>query len=97
MSVSVAAHRPTVTRRLQIVVGVLVALVLIAAVVVIALSDSKSSQGRTVVPTGAHGQAAAIVARPTFRDPVTHAVIPLTTLTTSDPSPIRDTPGPGHK
>jgi hypothetical protein len=100
MSVSVATDRPTVTRRLssgRIIGGVLVALALIAAVVAIAFSDSNSSPSGNVAPTGARGQAAAVAAPATLRDPVTHALIPLTTPAASDPSQIRGTPGPGYK
>jgi hypothetical protein len=50
-----------------------------------------------MAPTGAGGQAAAVATRATFRDPVTHALIPLTAPTASDPNSIRETPCPGHK
>jgi hypothetical protein len=87
MSTYVATDRTTPTRRLQIVGAVLAVLALVTVAVSLVLSGANSNPARDIAPTAARGHAAALAAPATFRDPVTHALLPITTQA-SFPDPV---------
>ena len=94
MSVSTTTRQPISVRRPsfpQVALAVLAALALFAVLVAISVSHT-SAGGTGTQPYGPTGSAPGAVHSGYFRDPATHATIPL-----PDATPSESTPGPGHK
>ena len=95
MSVSAATQRRTSTRRPSfplIALAVLGALALVAVLVAISVSNTRSGTAEATARSGGAASAPGVAARGYFRDPSTHAL-----LVVPGSTPVESTPGPGYK
>lgn len=95
MSVSAATQRRTSTRHPSfalITLAVLGALALVAVLVAISVPNTSSGTVGATAQSDGVASAPGVAARGYFRDPTTHALVPL-----ASPTPTESTPGPGHK